>query len=117
MTTGCPPSGSAGTEAARELLSRGVDRDAMEECAVSALAEGRSKLKCENLQRTSSFKARGAPACRSRGCRTRSTRTASWRPRRTSHARAWRSRQMLGIRRRSSCPDAPIPKAARGTPR
>ena len=61
MTTEVPTVGLAEIEAARELL-RGVSIETpMEESRwLSALAEGPVELKCENLQRTGSFKARGA---------------------------------------------------------
>ena len=55
------PIGLADVEAARELLRGVAIETPMEESRwLSALADGPVWLKCENLQRTGSFKARGA---------------------------------------------------------
>jgi threonine dehydratase len=61
MTTDVPTVGLADVEAARELLAGVAIETPMEESRwLSALAGGPVQLKCENLQRTGSFKARGA---------------------------------------------------------
>lgn len=105
-------------EAARELL-RGVSIDTpMEESRwLSALAGGPVSLKCENLQRTGSFKARGAyvrisrltPEERAHGVVAASA---------GNHAQGVAlAAQMLGIRATIFMPEgAPIPKekATRG---
>src|SRR4051812_11036105 len=56
-----PSVGLADIEAAREVLRGVAIETPMEESRwLSALADGPVQLKCENLQRTGSFKARGA---------------------------------------------------------
>lgn len=113
-----PAVGLPEIEAARELL-RGVSIDTpMEESRwLSALAGGPVSLKCENLQRTGSFKARGAyvrisrlsPEERAHGVVAASA---------GNHAQGVAlAAQMLGIRATIFMPEgAPIPKekATRG---
>ena len=74
---------------------------------LSALAGGPVSLKCENLQRTGSFKARGAYVRMARLPRT-SAPTASSPPRRATTPRAWRwPPRCSASRPPCSCPRAP----------
>ena len=113
-----PTVGLADIEAARELLDGVAIRTPMEESRwLSALAGGPVSLKCENLQRTGSFKARGAYVRISRLSaeeRARGVVAASA----GNHAQGVAlAAQLLGIRATVFMPEgAPIPKerATRG---
>ena len=113
-----PSVGLADIEAAREVLAGVAIETPMEESRwLSALAGGPVSLKCENLQRTGSFKARGAyvrisrlsPEERAHGVVAASA---------GNHAQGVAlAAQMLGIRATIFMPEgAPIPKekATRG---